>query len=349
MDLIKIYIQEVTRRLPEKTRDDIALELQSTIEDMLPENYSEEEVKTVLLKLGDPVVLAEQYRDRPSYLIGPGFYEPFIVILKLVLSISIPISLIVLFVVEFADWSGEGAMLSFLTSLIGEMIVTIMNTAFQVFAWVTLVFFILERSGVSPDRMRATGKKWKPEDLKSVPYIPRKKAIPRAEAIGSIIWTLIWAVIYFNADRFIGVYERKGAQEGLELIAPVFNQDVLMSFGLVIVLLIAVEIILAILKWIDRQWTNRLAVVNTLYNLFSVILTIVILLQPELIHPGFKEYMIKLFSTTPVAFDQVMNWIRGVWIAIMILGGAYNIFDGFRKVRIHENPSVKTKINSCFK
>ena len=40
MNLIDIYIQEVTRRLPEKSRDDIALELRSTIEDMLPENYT---------------------------------------------------------------------------------------------------------------------------------------------------------------------------------------------------------------------------------------------------------------------------------------------------------------------
>lgn len=348
MDLIKIYIQEVTRRLPEKTRDDIALELQSTIEDMLPEN-SEEEVKAVLLKLGDPAALAERYRDRPSYLIGPGFYEPYITVLKLVMPFAISISLIVFFVVQFAEWSGEGAVLSFLTSLISEMVVTTINTAFQVFAWVTLVFFILERSGVSPDSMRKTGEKWNPEDLKSIPYIPRKRAIPRSEAIGSIIWTLIWAAIYFNANRFIGVYERKDAQDGLEFVAPVFNQDVLMSYGLVITLFIAIEIMLAILKWIDRQWTNRLAVLNTLYNFFAVILTIVILLNPDLIHPGFMEYMIELFNSTPAAFGQVMNWIIGVWIAIMILGGAYNIFDGFRKVRIHDHPSVKTKINGCFK
>ena len=343
MDLIKIYVQEVTRRLPEKTRDDIALELQSTIEDMLPENYSEEEVKAVLLKLGDPAALAEQYRDRPSYLIGPGFYEPFIVILKLVLSISIPVSLIAFFVVQFADWSGEGAVLFFLTSLIGDMIVTIMNTAFHVFGWVTLVFFILERSGVSPNRMSATGEKWKPENLKSIPYIPRKKAIPRAEAIASIIFTVIWAVVYFNAHHFIGAYKRINGQEGLELVAPVFNQDVLMSYGLVIVLFIAVEITLAILKWIDRQWTNRLAVVNTLYNLFSVILAIVILLNPDLIQPAFMEYMIEVTNSTPAAFDQVMNWIIGVWIAIMILGGAYNIFDGFRKTRIHDASIWKNK------
>lgn len=39
MNLIEVYIHEVVRRLPEKNRQDIALELKSTVEDMLPEDY----------------------------------------------------------------------------------------------------------------------------------------------------------------------------------------------------------------------------------------------------------------------------------------------------------------------
>jgi len=58
MKLIDIYIQEVTRRLPEKSRDDIALELRSTIEDMLPKGYTEQDVKDALTELGDPAALA---------------------------------------------------------------------------------------------------------------------------------------------------------------------------------------------------------------------------------------------------------------------------------------------------
>ncbi|TDL75899.1 hypothetical protein [Peribacillus frigoritolerans] len=48
MNLIHLYINEVTRRLP---AEDIALELRSNIEDMLPEDYSEEDVKKVLQPL----------------------------------------------------------------------------------------------------------------------------------------------------------------------------------------------------------------------------------------------------------------------------------------------------------
>ncbi len=64
MNLIDIYVQEVTRRLPEKNRKDIALELQSTIEDMLPDDYNEEDVKTAR-KIREPCKIGE-WVSRPS-------------------------------------------------------------------------------------------------------------------------------------------------------------------------------------------------------------------------------------------------------------------------------------------
>jgi len=78
MRIIDLYIQEVTRRLPEKSREDIALELRSTIEDMLPDDYSEEDVKPVLEKMGNPAILASGYLDRPMHLIGPRYFDVYI-------------------------------------------------------------------------------------------------------------------------------------------------------------------------------------------------------------------------------------------------------------------------------
>ncbi len=52
MSLIDMYVQEVAKRLPEKNREDITLELRSTIEDMLPDDYNEDDVKSVLEKIG---------------------------------------------------------------------------------------------------------------------------------------------------------------------------------------------------------------------------------------------------------------------------------------------------------
>lgn len=53
MELIDKYIHEVTRRLSQKDRAAIALELKATIEDMLPSDYTEKDIKEALVKLGD--------------------------------------------------------------------------------------------------------------------------------------------------------------------------------------------------------------------------------------------------------------------------------------------------------
>ena len=95
MNLIEAYVYEVTRRLPEKMRGDIALELTSTIEDMLPENFTEQEVMEVLSKLGDPAQLAASYRDTPMYLIGPKVYDAYIWTMKMIIPWAILITILV--------------------------------------------------------------------------------------------------------------------------------------------------------------------------------------------------------------------------------------------------------------
>ena len=112
MDLIEVYILEVTRRLPEKSRKDIALELRSTIEDMLPDHYAEEDVKKALEKLGNPATLASGYRDRPMHLIGPRYYDLYVSLLKMILPIAGVIALISMIASYFFTYNGEEAILT---------------------------------------------------------------------------------------------------------------------------------------------------------------------------------------------------------------------------------------------
>lgn len=119
MNLIDLYIQEVTCRLPEKIRADIALELRSTIEDMLPDEYSEQDVKSSLSKLGDPAILANGYLDRPMYLIGPRFYDLYIQLLKMILPISATISIISVIANRVIAYDGSEAVLNVILDTIG--------------------------------------------------------------------------------------------------------------------------------------------------------------------------------------------------------------------------------------
>lgn len=70
---------------------------------------------------------------------------------------------------------------------------------------------------------------WTPDDLKNVEIIPKKKAISKGDVVFSFIWTAIWAIVCFNADHVTGVY-RSLDGDGLPLVMPVFNQDILLSY-----------------------------------------------------------------------------------------------------------------------
>lgn len=332
MNIIEIYIQEVTRRLPEKSREDIGLELRSTIEDMLPDDYTEENVKVVLEKLGNPVTLASRYRDRPMHLIGPRYFDIYVSLLKMIIPIATVIAIISMIAEYFISYSGEEAVINVVLSVLGEGIARIFDVGLNVFFWLTLVFAIIERTDKEKDTQPLTTafKKWTPDDLKNIPNISKKRAISKVEVFGSLMWTTIWATLYFYANHLVGVYEGNG--ERLEFVTPVFNPEILLSYWLIVLVVIGLDIALALYQLIKCQWTKKMAIFNAVNELIATIVFIVILSNPNLIHPKFLTYMTDLFSMTE---GQLTAWIVGGGISIFVVFAVFNIFDGFRKSRIN--------------
>ncbi|WP_404354841.1 hypothetical protein LG291_14345 [Cytobacillus firmus] len=331
MSLIEIYIQEVTRRLPEKSRADIALELQSTIGDMLPDDYNEEDVKNVLSKLGSPAALAAGYRDQPMHLIGPRYFDVYVSLLKMILPIAAAISLISLAAEFIFNFNRDETIINAILELMGYGIWRLMEVAVQVFFWLTIVFAVIERmdKGKEQHPLSPSLKPWTPDDLKSITYIPKKKAISKLEVFGSLMWTAIWATLYFYADRLMGVY--RGGGEGLEFKIPAVNQDVLLGYWPIVVVIIALEAGLALYKLIMGQWTIRMAIFNTILELFATIVFIFILLNPNLLQTEFIAYMTDLFS---ISAAQLKSWLLRSIIIIFVIYAGISIYDGIRKSRI---------------
>ncbi len=331
MNLIEIYIQEVTRRLPEKSRADIALELQSTIGDMLPDDYNEEDVKDVLSKLGSPAALAAGYRDQPMHLIGPRYFDVYVSLLKMILPIAAAISLISLAAEFIFNFNRDETIINAILELTGYGIWRLMEVAVQVFFWLTIVFAVIERmdKGKEQHPLSPSLKPWTPDDLKSITYIPKKKAISKFEVFGSLMWTAIWATLYFYADRLMGVY--RGGGEGLEFKIAAVNQDVLLGYWPIVAVIIALEAGLALYKLIIGQWTKRMAIFNTILELLATIVFIFILLNPNLLQAEFIAYMTDLFA---ISAAQLKNWLLSSIIIIFIIYAGISIYDGFRKSRI---------------
>ncbi|MCM3243102.1 MULTISPECIES: hypothetical protein [Cytobacillus] len=331
MNLIEVYIQEVIRRLPEKSRADIALELQSTIGDMLPDDYNEEDVKDVLSKLGSPAALAAGYRDQPMHLIGPRYFDVYVSLLKMILPIAAAISLISIAAEFIFNFNRDETIINAILELMGYGIWRLIEVAVQVFFWLTIVFAVIERmdKGKEQHPLSPSLKPWTPEDLKSITYIPKKRAISKFEVFGSLMWTAIWATLYFYADRLMGVY--MGGGEGLEFKIPAVNQDVLLGYWPIVVVIIALEAGLALYKLIIGQWTKRMAIFNTILELFATIVFIFILLNPNLLQQEFVIYMTDLFS---ISAAQLKSWLLSSIIIIFIIYAGISIYDGIRKSRI---------------
>ena len=331
MNLIDIYIQEVTRRLPEKNREDIALELRSTIGDMLPDDYSKDDVKGVLEKLGNPAALASGYRDQPMHLIGPRYFDVYLSLLKMILPIAAVIAVISMFAEYFIGFDGGEAIINVVFTVVGEGIWNIIEVGIHVFFWLTVVFAIIERTdkGKDPQPLSASLKKWTPDDLNNITYIPKKKAITKFEVFGYLMWTAFWATLYFYANHLIGVYE--GGGNGLKFVIPAFNQDILLHYWPIVIVVIALEIGLALYKLLKGQWTKKMAIFNMIVELFATVVFIVLLSNPNLMNQEFITYLSHLFTTST---KQIEIWIVGGVIIIFVVYAAISIFDGFRKARI---------------
>lgn len=323
MRLIEVYIQEVTRRLPERMRTDIALELRSTIEDMLPDNYREEDVKRVLNQLGNPAVLANGYKDQPMHLIGPRYFDLYVSLLKMIVPIAIVISLISIIAQNFIGYSGEESILNVVITIIVKGIGSIIEVGIQVFFWLTLTFAIIERVDKDKDPQPVTSsmEKWTADDLKNISYIPKRKAISKFEVFGSLMWTAIWATLYFYASQLVGVYEGDG--DRFEFVIPALNQEVLLSYRPIIVMIIVFEIALSLYKLLKEQWTKRMAIFNTILQIIITIVFTIIITNPNIMNQAFIAYMT----------DWKDQQIVGILIFIIIIAAAVNVYDGFKRVR----------------
>ena len=337
--LIGVYIQEVTRRLPRKMRKDIALELRSTIEDMLPEHYEEADVKEVLNQLGNPVTLANGYKGGQSYLIGPRYYDLYVSLLKIVIPIVAVVVVIATMTQQFTNFNGEGS----IASVIGSMIGTVAGRAFEVvaqtFFGLTLSFAIMDRFDKRDDEepVSVSFEKWTADELKNVTYIPAKRDISKLEVFWRLLWTAVWITVYFYANRLIGIYE--GTENGVQFVMPALNQDVLLSFWPVVISVAALDVGLSLFKLFEGQWTKRMAIFNGIVEIALTVAFILVLVAPNLLNDAFITYMSDLLN---ISNSQWGTWFIGVLIIISIVSTMFNIYDGFKKSNAIKNYNLSS-------
>jgi len=307
-NLIERYVYDVTRRLPEKDRDEVRKELESNIYDMLPESADETEIKRVLHQLGSPASLAEKYRQKPRYLISPAIYDDYVRVLKWVLPLVGVVVLIIGMILgaveaikdSMVDWS------YFISNTLAKGTAMGVSAVLQSLVWITVGFIIAERTGAKAGRNKE--QEWKIEDLPDVSPNDKGK-IPLSDSITELALTVVFSIaavlICSGVLPIVFVIQNGDAQ-----IRTIFSAGFLASCIPAIAFIALLGSCECILKIIVRRWTPLVCGVVIANRIAGAGILIYLLNRPD------------LFSAEFAAFLQGVDWGSSDFLRFMGTSGA---------------------------
>ncbi len=311
MDLINRYIYAVTRSLPEKQRADIELELRTLIDDMIGEMDSnlsyEEQVSQVLKKLGDPTLLAQNYRGGKRYLIGPGYYDRYLLTIKIVLPcVFLGISIAFFFSTAFSN-EVVGA------SIVGEYLASVVSAMTQTAAWITIGYVIAERNFKNEAQELS---KW---DVSKLPELPKQNSKIRiADPIAGILFTTIFWIFMLSVPQYFAAYIHI---EGKLNIIPVFNTNALQQFSIIMIGIFICGIIKEGLQLFYGRWTFKLALACSTLSIISMVLAL-FMFTSDIWN---IDFMNDILRYTNISIKSSYINIKNIIIAMIVFGTGIDV------------------------
>jgi hypothetical protein len=294
-DLIDRYIWAVSERLPQNLRHDVGDELRTTIADMVEERDSADATREVLIELGDPAELARGYTGERRYLIGPGFYDDYVGLLRVLAATVLPVLLVVFLVVEL--WDPDQTLITGALAAVGSTVVVAGHIAF----WATLVFVILERTGVDPSGLH--GERCGPWDPDRLPEVPSRRQITLGDLVTALVM-LATPVLLVFWQRFRPVLTE---EDGTAI--PVIDPDLWQAWIPALFALITVTAAVEIWKFRVGRWTLPVTIANAAVNVAWLGYVAVLVDSTEVINPQFTE-----------AMEEAGNaWSPGVALTVAVL------------------------------
>lgn len=304
MEVVKRYIHAVTQQLPQQQRADIEKELQGLIEDMVEERVqggeiTPRDVEEVLLELGNPSELADKYRGSKRYLISPEIFPTYLFVLKIAFA-AIFIATTVAFVIETVldPAQVQNQLTSYLSSIISGI--------FQGFAWVTLIFFLVEYKGLNKQKLNKNS--WKPSDLPPLP--DHRVKIKMADPIVSIIFTILFGVLLTYSVNLFGVW-RLTQDDSIRSVIPLFDEEVFRGFLPFIWVVFAISIVQDIMKIIWGRWTIKLVALDILVIVIQFVLAAFMFTDLSIWNPDFMQQIAQ--SGITGSDSEALQTIQTIW------------------------------------
>jgi hypothetical protein len=299
MELIERYVYQVVKRLPLGQREDVAKELRVTIEDMAQGKLTEQGVGHVLTELGDPASLAQKYQETPNYLIGPEYYEAYKDTLVRIMILVIPTAYVANVIVKFL--LGHTGIPGLIFGQLGFAL----EVGLHIFFWITLVFFIIERSGSShPESWPSKKHAWTPSML---PALPVKTQIGITEGILSATWSAAVVIVLLLSRNVLGIRANNE-------VIPFFHPDLWNAW---LPILIGVSILmfgLEVAKTKIGEWKAWLVTGSILLNTAFLGAMVAIVTTQTVVNPAFSDTL----STSSQIRDVPQLLEYAIYITLLI-------------------------------
>jgi hypothetical protein len=331
MEIVDRYVHAVLARLPKEQRMNIERELRALIDDMIKKHSQDEselsKAEKVLLELGNPEVLAEKYMNKGRFLIGPRYYNLYILLLKIVLgAVFLGISISAGFGSTFSPERG-------FHSVVFGYLSTLTSGLAQGFVWVTLIFALIEYRGIDLSADSDFKKQW---SLKDLPKAKGDKAdIPVINPILGIVFSSIFIMILYFAPQFFAAYIP--LQNGRLVRIPFFISTALSQYKALIMVLFLATIAKETVKLIYRRWTIRSSIMYSLLNIVALILTIVVFSNPNVWNSDFFSQLaihlnigVNSNINTSLLWRQILNGGIVVLLAGNVIDIATSIYKGVK-------------------
>lgn len=290
------YVVTLTRLLPARQRKDIERELRASIADAVDERLTGGEPqhnaeRDVLADLGDPVLLAAQYTDRPTALIGPRYYGDYRRIMAVLATVSPGVAVVVVVgQVLYAVPLG----VALLTGLAAGLAVAVI-AAF----WLTLIFAILERL----PRRRGD---WQPSSLR-----PTDDTV--GGTIGGLAFVLAIGALLVLSPQFTSVVDATGRP--ITILAPGLWPD----WAPLIVGILVIAVVFGIVTEYFG-WSIPLAITNTIVVLAGFGLFLWWATHDLFLNPAFFE-AIGWDPALPGTITVIALGLAGLNAIVEIVGG----------------------------
>lgn len=308
------YITAVLKGIPEEQRADVNVKLRQLIDTSVLERMSLGEdpgtaERLVLRELGDPMRVSATYSGRSLSLIGPRFYPEYIRLLKLLVSIVVPIVTVVVGITTAL--TGESVWSVVLAALGSGFMVGI-----QVAFWITLVFAVIDRRTTDDSSVAS---EWDFDDLPEITEnrIGLGDTLASITGLSLLVLFLLWQPTYQES------FDPGGPS------IPILNPALSTLWIPILIVILLASITLELIKYRTGKWTIPLAAVNSLLSLSFAFSAIFIIASDQLLNSEFTAAITAgEFGTFIDLIPTIIAWVIAVVTAFDVTEGWWKALRG---------------------